>query len=230
MNNPDDPVAFLAHSAVRTNGGGDRMMTLTRQNDRRLALWGRMLAPLRRVYKVVEDLVRREARIAMLTWYRIGQWIHQIRHHEDFYGSPPVDLLAGVLGIDLRTLLGAASVAAAFTRGEVRQLARLALSSGAPLTFEHLIQLSRIASPRDREQAIRRTLDESLTPRQVARAIKQAQQADSEARGKRLASVRLGGADRSPAAKGDANAKPPMSGNAAGSMASAPGARTPEEY
>jgi hypothetical protein len=98
--------------------------------------------------RVIELFGRNDARDA-LDRYAIGCIIRDVRDSEQTYGQASVAKIARRIGRDVDTLYEYANVAETWSEVEVKRLLERKTAAGLPLSFTHLVVLSRLRRKRD---------------------------------------------------------------------------------
>lgn len=120
-----------------------------------------------RLLKIVAETTLEEARRR----YDIGRLVRQVMEDEKKYGKRSVETLATLLRFDKSTLRDYASVAKTWNTNEFNAVLRRKTAAGLGLRFSHLVVLAQVADGRRREALITRTLEESLTVRQLKELV-----------------------------------------------------------
>lgn len=127
-----------------------------------------MNASLRREFKRIESLLR-SAPESVEVRHKVGRLVVAMKRDPERYGKQAVALVATALGRDEATLYRFAQVATRWTEDEVAQLVARAKAKSQPLTWWHFVEASAVSRKRDRDELIRRAVDEGLSVRAVAR-------------------------------------------------------------
>lgn len=169
-----------------------------------------MNTSLRREFKRIQSLLR-SAPESVEVRHQVGLLVVAMRRDPERYGRQAVALVATALGRDEATLYRFAQVASRWTEAEVVQWLARATSKGHPLTWWHLVEASAVARKRDRDDLVRRAIDEGLSVRAVSRLAGRSSRTmsrlvhEAETLARRVATLREGCEGLREAATGDAS-------------------------
>lgn len=127
-----------------------------------------MNASLRREFKRIEALLR-SAPEDVEVRHKVGLLVVALKRDSDRYGKQAVALVATALGRDEATLYRFAQVASRWTEAEVAHWVARAKAKGQPLSWWHFVEASAVARKRDRDELLRKTIDERLSVRAITR-------------------------------------------------------------
>jgi hypothetical protein len=113
-----------------------------------------MSPELQRVCREVQQLLNRNDARDAYDRYLIGSIIRDVRNQTNTYGEGSVGKIARVVGRDVDTLYEYADVAETWSQTEVTRLLERKTALGVPLSFSHLIELSKVRRDRDLLKAL----------------------------------------------------------------------------
>jgi hypothetical protein len=113
-----------------------------------------MSPELQRVCREVQQLLNRNDARDAYDRYLIGTIIRDVRNQAHTYGEGSVGKIARVVGRDVDTLYEYADVAETWSQTEVTRLLERKTALGVPLSFSHLIELSKVRRDRDLLKAL----------------------------------------------------------------------------
>lgn len=172
-----------------------------------------MSASLRREFKRIQSLLR-SAPESVEVRHQVGLLVVAMRRDPERYGKQAVALVATALGRDEATLYRFAQVASRWTEADVAHWLARAKSKGHPLTWWHLVEASAVARKRERDDLVRRAIDEGLSVRAVSRLAARAGRSsrtmsrlvhEAETLARRVATLREGWEGLREASAGDAS-------------------------
>jgi hypothetical protein len=124
--------------------------TVTVENEVPPAGVDRGMSPeLQRVCREVQQLLNRNDARDAYDRYLIGTIIRDVRNQTNTYGEGSVGKIARVVGRDVDTLYEYADVAETWSQTEVTRMLERKTALGVPLSFSHLIELSKVRRDRD---------------------------------------------------------------------------------
>lgn len=131
-----------------------------------------MNAPLRRELQRIQALLR-SAPDTVEARHDVGLVVLAVKREPERYGKQAVALLASALGRDEATLYRFAQVASRWTEREIAEWIARASAAGHPLSWWHFVEASAIARKRDRDELLRRAVEERLSVRALTRLAAQ---------------------------------------------------------
>lgn len=108
-----------------------------------------MCEPLQRACQEVRQLLNRNDARDALDRYQIGCIIREVRNAEHTYGLGGVGKIARAVGRDVDTLYEYGDVAETWSQVEITRLLERKTPLGVPLSFTHLVVLSKVRHDRD---------------------------------------------------------------------------------
>lgn len=125
-------------------------MATQKEGGRDLSQLGRELNPeLEKACDRVQELLRRSDARDIVDRHAIGCIVRDVRSAEHAYGHGAVGKLARAVGRDVDTLYEYADVAETWSETEIVRLAERKSTLGVPLSFSHLVALSKVRRNRD---------------------------------------------------------------------------------
>lgn len=141
---------------------------------KRNELYTAMNPATRQVASEIEDRLGRQNTTSVIISHDIGTLIVNVLEDEGQYGSDAVVQIANYLNIDGRETLfyRLAGFARTFDRAYVEAQSKRALANGQPLRLGHWCALSQLKSVKDREEAIKRVREQSLSVNELELQIR----------------------------------------------------------
>jgi hypothetical protein len=130
--------------------------------------------------ETVRQLLARVVREEVLVRHQIGLVLRAMRHAVDTYGDHAVERIANDLNIGADTLYRCVLVADTWTPDEVRALTVRTNRRGEPLSWSHLVALTKVASASARRSLIDRCLAEDWSVRDLVQHIASASPRDAQ--------------------------------------------------
>ena len=122
-------------------------------------------------YNELQDLLGKGLRGEAQAKYDSGRVVADVMDKPKRYGEQGVKLLGKAFRLDVDTLYGYANVARVWSATDFKKLMTRTGDLGVPLTFSHLIELSKVKEAKKRDRLIERCLDEGLTVRELKNAL-----------------------------------------------------------
>jgi hypothetical protein len=119
------------------------------------------------VRRLLAEAVREDARAR----HRLGVFLCRVRGAPELYGRGAIDRIARDLEVGADTLYRCAAVADNWSADALEALLTRTGRHGDPLSWSHLVTLTKIASSTQRALAIEKCLDDDLSVRDLVRYI-----------------------------------------------------------
>jgi hypothetical protein len=136
--------------------------------------WLQQMTPAtRHIAQCVESTLAAENHQGLLARHDIGVRLNQAVIEKATYGSQAVQQIARYLGMGADRLYKLCAYAESYSREQLEGLAARTMNSGARLTYNHLTTLLVLKALEERLRLIERTLEESLSVRDLRALIRQ---------------------------------------------------------
>lgn len=119
------------------------------------------------VCEAIAGLMAQVVREEILTRYRIGVLLRTVRSGAERYGERPIERIAAKLEVGVDTLYRCAMVAEQWSKTEVHMLCAQVNRRGEPLSWSHLVALTKVYAPATRAALAERALAEAWTVREL---------------------------------------------------------------
>ena len=143
------------------------------------------------VCETIRALLAQAVRDELLTRYRVGSLIALARRSPDTYGEHAVDRLAADLGMTAPTLYRYAAVAESWSRRDIEAQSVRTNRLGEPLSWSHLVVLSRMMDASTRRTLLEDCLSKGWSVRKLTQVITTLARADTGGDGAAEESVRI---------------------------------------
>ncbi len=114
---------------------------------------------------------------SIVSRYQIAVAIREVyddvaENNGSVYGAKAVQAIKGALGCDDGLIYQAINVADAFTPEQIEEITGMRLPGGQPLSFSHVVALSRVEDEGRRQKLLKQTVKEGLTAKRLEIAAK----------------------------------------------------------
>jgi len=123
------------------------------------------------MYEAVRALMAQVVSDEVRTRYRIGALLRTVKNASETYGDSAIERLAERLDVGADTLYRCALVAEHWSAEEMRALILRTNRRGEPLSWSHLVALTKVASSATRRKLVERALAEAWSVRQLTEHV-----------------------------------------------------------
>ena len=154
-----------ASTAITIPPATQKIIDLAQQ--RRMDILAEAPEALKKKIVEIQSRYQKDARARVMGNYMLGVLIREVMAKETVYGSKAVEQIARYFDTQPTNLYAFRQVAATFSSAQVDEASQKELPNGGYITFQHLIVISRIGEPDDRNRMLARTLNEGLSTSQL---------------------------------------------------------------
>jgi hypothetical protein len=124
----------------------------------------------------IRNTFEEEWRHSIMSRYQVALVIRDIYddvtdNKGSVYGAKAVEAIKKAFGWDNSVIYQTLHVADAFTPEQIEEITQMRLPGGRPLTFGHVVALSRVDDDRHREKLLKTTVKEGWTTRKLSNAV-----------------------------------------------------------